>query len=75
MTPRQALITATVDGADNVGLAAMIGRLEVGMQADLIAVGGDPLSDIEALRDVSFVMRAGQVLVSRLEGVATDAGR
>ncbi len=75
MTPRQALITATVSGADNVGLASSIGRLEVGMQADLIAVTGDPLGDINALDNVAFVMRAGQILVSTVEGVSTDAGR
>jgi imidazolonepropionase-like amidohydrolase len=39
----------------------MIGALAPGMEADLIAVDGDPLSDITALRRVVFVMKGGTV--------------
>jgi len=47
MTPEQALRTATVDAADLMGMAADIGAVKPGCYADLIAVEGDPLADIE----------------------------
>jgi len=55
------LRAATVDAAALLDLSSEIGTLEVGKQADLIAVEGNPLEDVAALRKVSLVMRAGKV--------------
>jgi len=48
-----------------LGLDREIGTVEVGKRADLLVVDGDPSEDIEALRQVMWVMRDGEVLASR----------
>ncbi len=59
LTPEEALITATVHGADNMAMSDALGTLEPGKYGDLIAVDGDPLADISVLRNVAFVMKGG----------------
>jgi imidazolonepropionase-like amidohydrolase len=59
--PMEAIISATSLGAQAMGLGGQIGAVAPGMQADLIAVDGDPSSDITALRRVVFVMKGGRV--------------
>jgi imidazolonepropionase-like amidohydrolase len=61
MSPMDAIVAATVNAADLLGLADDIGTLEAGKAADLIAVDGDPLQDVRALKHVVFVMKAGRV--------------
>ncbi|WP_312781189.1 amidohydrolase family protein [Brevundimonas sp.] len=61
MTPMTAIEAATVNAADLLGLAEEIGTLEPGKRADVIAVAGDPLSDVTALKTVAFVMRDGLI--------------
>lgn len=61
MTPMQAIQAATVNAADLLGLAKEVGSIEPAKSADMIAVSGDPLSDIRLLKSVGFVMRAGVV--------------
>lgn len=57
--PAGALDAGTRAAADLLGLAGEVGTLEPGKRADLIAVGGDPLTDIGVLEDVRLVVRNG----------------
>jgi imidazolonepropionase-like amidohydrolase len=59
MTPVQALTTATKHGAALLGLDDLLGVVEVGKEGDLIAVKGDPLSDIHMLEDVKAIVYKG----------------
>ena len=62
MPPVEALKAATVNAADLLGLANQIGTIEAGKSADIIAVDGDPLTDVTVLKDVDFVMARGDVV-------------
>ncbi|MEW6736669.1 MAG: amidohydrolase family protein [Acidobacteriota bacterium] len=62
MTPFEALRTATINGAELLGLSDQIGTIETGMFADIIAVNGDPLRDIKVMDQVSFVMKGGTII-------------
>jgi imidazolonepropionase-like amidohydrolase len=62
MTPMQAIKSATSVAAEHMDLDEEIGALRVGLRADIIAVGGDPLADIISLRDVSVVIKGGVVI-------------
>ncbi len=66
MPPLEAIRAATSNGAELMGWQDRVGALEAGKYADLIAVEGDPLSDISVLRDVKFVMKAGTVVKNEL---------
>jgi imidazolonepropionase-like amidohydrolase len=59
--PMTALVSASSLGAEAMGLADQIGSIAPGLEADIIAVQGDPLKDITAMRRVDFVMKAGAV--------------
>ncbi len=61
MSPMDAIRSATVNAADLLGKSAMIGTIEPGKDADIIAVEGDPLGNIRLLEDVGFVMKHGRV--------------
>ncbi len=61
MTSLQAIQAATVNAADHFGLTAEIGSIAPGKTADIIAVGGDPLSNVRELESVNFVMAKGKV--------------
>ena len=60
-SPMDAIVAATSLAAESMGLAREIGALAPGLQADIVAVDGNPLQDIATLRRVSFVMRGGRV--------------
>jgi imidazolonepropionase-like amidohydrolase len=59
MTPLAALQAGLLNGAKLLGWGDQIGALKTGYYADVIAVPGDPLNDITALQNVSFVMKGG----------------
>ena len=61
LTPLEAIQSATVGAAEHLKISNEAGRLAPGMPADLIAVSGDPLSDVTELERVRFVMKNGQV--------------
>ena len=62
MTPMQIIHAATRDAADLLGLKNRIGTLEAGKLADIIAVSGDPTSDVKALERAKFVMKGGSIV-------------
>src|SRR5256886_787144 len=59
--PMAAMVSANSMGAEALGMADQIGTIAPGLQADIIALDGDPLKDITAVRRVVFVMKAGVV--------------
>lgn len=60
--PMDAIVSATSLNAASLGLGATLGALAAGYEADIIAVDGNPLTDITAVRRVSFVMKGGRVV-------------
>lgn len=61
MDPMSAMVSANSLGAEAMGLADLIGSIAPGLEADIIALDGDPLQDITAVRRVVFVMKGGIV--------------
>ena len=61
MTPLASIQAGTLNGAKLLGWQGQIGSLKAGYRADIIAVPGNPLEDISALKKVSFVMKGGMV--------------
>ncbi|WP_133468784.1 amidohydrolase family protein [Paraglaciecola marina] len=61
MKPIEAIRSATINTAELLQIENTLGTIEVGKLADLVAVKGDPLSDISLLQNVSFVMKNGEV--------------
>ena len=59
--PLAAMVSANSLGAEALGLGDHIGSIAPGLQADIIALDGDPLKDITAVRRVAFVMKEGVV--------------
>lgn len=59
MTPMEAIQSATINGAENLGKSDVLGSIAPGKYGDLVAVEGDPLSDITELEDIDFVMKEG----------------
>jgi imidazolonepropionase-like amidohydrolase len=61
MTPMQAIQAATSNAAELLGHSSEIGSIKPGRFADIIAVTGDPLTDIRVLENVQFVMKDGKI--------------
>jgi imidazolonepropionase-like amidohydrolase len=68
MNPMAALVSANSLGAEALGMANQIGSIAPGLQADIIALDGDPLKDITAVRRVVFVMKGGIVYKNVVRG-------
>ena len=62
LTPYEALRAATMTGAEYLGQGSAIGTIEVGKEADLVLLGGNPLADIRAVRNIDVVIVDGRVL-------------
>lgn len=67
LSPAEALRTATVGAAEMFRLEGRTGAIEAGLEADLIAVEGNPLEDPVALQDVLLVVSNGRVALDRLD--------
>jgi imidazolonepropionase-like amidohydrolase len=66
MTPLQALATATTNAASLLGRPTTLGRIAPGFLADIVAVEGNPLVDIDAvISGVVWVMKDGKVVVDK----------
>ena len=69
MTPMQAIVANTKNGAEAMRMSDRLGTLETGKLADLIVVDGDPLADIKILQDkekIQLVMKGGEIFRSDL---------
>lgn len=64
-TPLQAIQAATINAAEALGQPGDVGQVAVGRYGDLIAVQGDPLTDVSVLEHVTFVMKGGVVVRGR----------
>jgi imidazolonepropionase-like amidohydrolase len=62
MTPIQAIRAATTTAAELLEMKNEIGSVSAGKFADIVALKGDPLSDISLLQKIDFVMKGGQVI-------------
>jgi imidazolonepropionase-like amidohydrolase len=70
--PMSALVSANLLGAEALGMSDQIGSIAPGRQADIIALEGDPLKDITAVRRVVFVMKGGIVYKSAARNATSD---
>ena len=59
--PMDALVSATSVSAQSLRMEDKIGSIAAGLEADIVALDGDPLTDITAIRRVAFVMKGGKV--------------
>ncbi|MGZ3820692.1 MAG: amidohydrolase family protein, partial [Mucilaginibacter sp.] len=61
MPPMEAIKAATTSAADLLGLSNKIGSVSKGKFADIVAVDGDPLTDIKTMKNIAFVMKEGKI--------------
>jgi imidazolonepropionase-like amidohydrolase len=66
MSPMDAIRSATSRAAEMLDSKGQLGLIAPGASADIIAVGGDPLKDVEELQKVKFVMKSGEVYKDQL---------
>jgi imidazolonepropionase-like amidohydrolase len=73
--PMAALVSANSLAAEAMGLQDRIGSIAPGLEADVIALDGDPLKDITATRRVVFVMKGGKVVENLATGAKATGAR
>ena len=61
MPPMEAIKAATTSAADLIGISNMVGSIEKGKLADIVAVDGDPLQDIKVMQHMAFIMKDGKI--------------
>jgi imidazolonepropionase-like amidohydrolase len=62
MSEMKAIKAATINTAELLNIDSSLGSIEVGKIADLVAVNNSPLNDISTMKDVTFVMKEGEVI-------------
>jgi imidazolonepropionase-like amidohydrolase len=72
MTPLAAIQTGTINAADLMGWTDKVGSLDAGKWADIIAIQGDPLSDVRLLQHIPFVMKGGVIYKDDAQPAAVD---
>jgi len=65
MPPMEAIKAATTSAADLLGLSNSVGSISKGKSADIVAVAGDPLSDITTMQHMAFVMKEGKIYTNQ----------
>jgi len=75
MTPMQAIRSGTIVAAELMGWEDRVGSLQPGRYADLVAVRGDPLEDLDLLNDVALVMKGGDIVRGVRDPFPLDAPR
>ncbi|MBS1526616.1 MAG: amidohydrolase family protein [Bacteroidetes bacterium] len=65
MPPMEAIKAATTSAADLLGMSNEIGSISKGKSADIVAVAGDPLTDITTLQHMAFVMKEGKIYLNQ----------
>ena len=70
LTPMEALVAATRNGAEVIGIADEVGTVETGKRADLLILSGNPMDDIENIRSIEWVIQNGEA--NRREAFAVD---
>ncbi|MGB3152119.1 MAG: amidohydrolase family protein, partial [Maribacter sp.] len=72
MTPEQALKSATTIGAEMLGVENALGTIAPGYYADIVAVEGNPLADINVvIKQVKWVMKGGEVVIDKTKNLST----
>jgi imidazolonepropionase-like amidohydrolase len=74
MKPMDAIVAATSSAADLIGDTQDIGSVQKGRYADIVAVNGDPLTDITQLQHVGFVMKGGTIYKQNYQIVPRQLG-
>jgi imidazolonepropionase-like amidohydrolase len=69
MTPMQVIEASTRNGAQELRLGSQVGTIETGKLADILVVAGDPLADLQALRNVSLVIHGGTIIRDELSAI------
>jgi imidazolonepropionase-like amidohydrolase len=64
MPEMEAIVSATMGSATLLGIEETLGSIETGKLADIVAVNGNPVSDISAMGKMQFVMKDGKVYKS-----------
>jgi imidazolonepropionase-like amidohydrolase len=73
MTPAEALKTATINGAEMLGMEKDLGVIAAGYFADIVAVEGDPLKDINVvIHNVKWVMKGGKVVMDKTKSISIN---
>ena len=62
LSPLQSIQAATLNASDLIGWADRVGTLEPGKFADIVAVQGDPLTNVRVLENINFVMKGGEII-------------